>query len=78
MKLRVRYFAMFRDIPGVDTLEMDFTGRKVLDLRKIISSANPEFERRGMLIAVNERYAEDSMDLHEGDTVAVFPPVSGG
>ena len=78
MKLRIRYFAMFGEAAGTDPGEMEFHGRRVADLRKVITEKYPEFERRGMLVAVNEKYADDSLELVDGDEVAVFPPVSGG
>jgi molybdopterin converting factor subunit 1 len=33
---------------------------------------------RSALFAVNEEHARPTQDLQDGDTVAVFPPVSGG
>jgi len=33
---------------------------------------------KGVMCAVNERYADPSASLSEGDTVAFLPPVSGG
>jgi len=30
------------------------------------------------LIVVNNRHAELQRDLHDGDTVALFPPIGGG
>jgi molybdopterin synthase sulfur carrier subunit len=33
---------------------------------------------RGVMCAVNERYADPSTALAEGDVVAFLPPVSGG
>jgi len=31
-----------------------------------------------LLIAVNEEYCRPDRPLEEGDTLAIFPPVSGG
>ena len=32
----------------------------------------------GTMVAVNTEYAEQSHPLHDGDEVALIPPVSGG
>jgi molybdopterin synthase sulfur carrier subunit len=33
---------------------------------------------KSLLIAVNNEYAEDSVELLESDEIALIPPVSGG
>lgn len=33
---------------------------------------------QAVMVAVNEEYAEDSVELKDGDTIALIPPVSGG
>lgn len=33
---------------------------------------------RSVLFAVNEEHAQPSLTLEDGDTLAIFPPVSGG
>jgi len=40
----------------------------------------PVLERfeRSALFAVNEEHARPDQALHDGDTLAIFPPVSGG
>jgi len=35
-------------------------------------------EPEGLLYAVNREYAERELELHDGDEVALIPPVSGG
>jgi len=34
--------------------------------------------RNRVVVAINERIATDDTPLHDGDTVALLPPVSGG
>ncbi|NSL51501.1 molybdopterin converting factor subunit 1 [Calidifontibacillus erzurumensis] len=33
---------------------------------------------QSVMVAVNEEYADDQVELKDGDTVAFIPPVSGG
>ncbi|WP_102347372.1 molybdopterin converting factor subunit 1 [Bacillus sp. Marseille-P3661] len=33
---------------------------------------------QSVMVAVNEEYAEDDVQLTSGDTIALIPPVSGG
>jgi molybdopterin converting factor small subunit len=52
-------------------------------LRNIVAAAIERFPRlepltKSALFAVNEEHARADHPLHEGDTVAIFPPVSGG
>ncbi len=45
-----------------------------------INNRYPSLERfeRSALIAINEEHARMDQLLHDGDTLAIFPPVSGG
>jgi molybdopterin converting factor subunit 1 len=45
-----------------------------------IKSRYPSLERfeRSALVAVNEEHARRDQPLQAGDTLAIFPPVSGG
>ncbi|WP_017754594.1 molybdopterin converting factor subunit 1 [Calidifontibacillus oryziterrae] len=44
--------------------------------QKLSGKYNVSFQ--AVMVAVNEEYAEDEMELKAGDTVALIPPVSGG
>src|SRR6185369_15622485 len=48
--------------------------------RSQILSQYPELQRFGnsLLLAVNQEYAQPETAIHDGDELALFPPVSGG
>src|SRR3954471_15598462 len=76
MKVAVRLFAGLRELAGTRATEIELppgsTAAAVwpaLDL----GTAPP-----GLLLAVNKTYATRDTVLHEGDEIALIPPVSGG
>lgn len=81
MKARVKLFAILREKVGVSELTLELPeAATVADLLKemarrypmLIGSASPA------MVAVNTEYAQESHTLHDGDEVALIPPVSGG
>lgn len=76
MTVTVRAFARYRVLLGFDALELPLP--RPSDLGTLL--ADPRFARlpREALLAVNQRYADRSWSLAEGDEVALMPPVSGG
>lgn len=50
------------------------------DVLSYLTTQYPEMERfRSYIrIAVNEAYVDPGFKLHDGDEVAIIPPVSGG
>ena len=79
-RLRVALFAGMAEAAGRRTVELDWTGGTVADLRRTLAAACPEL---GPLLARSavargDRYAADAYPLAAGDDVAVIPPVSGG
>lgn len=92
MKIKVKFFATFKEAFGAEEREVEFEGRRsVLDL---LNSLCDSVERRQVLfegyaklkpyvkVLKNGRHIEylDGMDtqLVEGDLIVVFPPVAGG
>lgn len=82
MQVRVRLFANLRDLIGDDIVE-DFEGTSVTvgALRGRLGTSHPVLAPHlaRVAIAVNEEYVPgDDAEVHEGDTVALIPPISGG
>jgi molybdopterin synthase catalytic subunit len=73
VRVTVRLFAGLRERAGWSHREVDVT--RVGDVwGELGLGAEPP----GLLYAVNKEYAEPGRELHDGDEVAVIPPVSGG
>lgn len=81
MRLRVRLFAAYREIVG--TRELGWTAEEGETLGTVVAAlvrAYPTLagHRDTMLLAVNQAFASPDAVLHDGDEVALLPPVSGG
>ncbi len=81
MHLQVRLFATYREIVGAD--DVPWTAEPGTTLGQFLDAFLREHPRlvphRGsMILAVNLAFAEPSAVLHDGDEVALLPPVSGG
>lgn len=79
--VRLKLFASIRDICGFS--EQEISLEKPVSVNFIIqelTEKHPELSARkyNLLIAVNEDYTDAGTILKNGDTVALFPPVSGG
>ena len=81
MKVRVRLFALARDVVGQEAVDVELAdGGTVAALRESIAARYPALcdVMRVSLVAVNADYAGDSIALCPTDDVALIPPVSGG
>jgi molybdopterin converting factor small subunit len=74
MELEIKLFANLRKFnPQLDRIELD-DGTTVVEL----------LERAGIppskvaIVLVDGRHANLDQPLHDGETVAVFPPIAGG
>ncbi len=81
MHIHLKYFAIIRELMGRgdETKEVaaESTAGDVLDL---ISRDVPAVARviPALLVMVNQEYASRDHRLHDGDELALIPPVSGG
>jgi molybdopterin converting factor subunit 1 len=81
VKIRVRLFASFREAAGNGTLAWDApegatVASVVAALRERYPGLGPTADRA--LLAVNQEYVGGDLKLHDGDELALIPPVSGG
>ena len=73
MAVTVRLFAGLRERAGWSARELE--AATVADVWPQLGLGE---EPRGLLYAVNKRYADRDTSLADGDEVALIPPVSGG
>jgi len=81
VRVRVRLFATYREIAGEGALPWTLPeGARLRDLVDALVGTYPRLagHTEAMLLAVNLSYASPDVVLHDGDEVAVMPPVSGG
>jgi molybdopterin synthase sulfur carrier subunit len=81
ISVNVKLFAMAKDLAGMGettlSLEEGALASSVVDH---FVKLNPRFSawKDHIRLAVNSEYADVSHPLHDGDEVAIIPPVSGG
>ena len=81
MKLRVKLFAVAKELAGSDELSVELpAGATIRDLRGAVVDLVPALARivPHALWAVGAEYANDNTTLNENSEVALIPPVSGG
>jgi MoaD family protein len=82
MKVKVKFFASYRDLAGKSEIELnvdqDDSVATVLDKLKEFFPRLSERLGSNMLIALNAEYASITNPVRDGDEIALFPPVSGG
>jgi len=81
MKIAVKLFARLREIAGAGKLERELPDGATVG--ELVSALCAEFPRLADLtprtiISVNREFGTPDSQLHDGDEVAIFPPVSGG
>jgi molybdopterin converting factor subunit 1 len=81
MKIRVRYFASFREIVGQNEEILTLQeGASVAELRTLLLSHYPRLKSiiERSTCAVNRGYVPGEATLHENDEIVFIPPVGGG
>ncbi|QBD81918.1 MoaD/ThiS family protein [Ktedonosporobacter rubrisoli] len=81
MKIRIRYFASFREAVGQaeETLTVP-AGIRVAEVRELVlknhQGLQPIMQRS--TYAVNRSYVPAETELHENDELVFIPPMGGG
>ncbi len=82
MKVVVRLFASMAEGAGAKLVELQLgEGAVLADALGAVRGRFPDMRwpgEAGLMVAVNQEYAEVNRKLYEGDEVAIIPPVSGG
>jgi molybdopterin converting factor small subunit len=74
MKVEIKLFASLQKfMPNAEKVELD-DNCTVLDLLEKIGINSSEVA----ITLVNGRHVDLDQRLHEGETVAIFPPIAGG
>jgi molybdopterin converting factor subunit 1 len=81
MIVQVKLFAILRDRAGVSELSLELPDpSRVVEAKSAIVQRLPQigpFLARAAF-AVNREYVHEDAVLHDGDEIALIPPVSGG
>jgi sulfur-carrier protein len=81
MKMKVRLFAVAKELAGSELIEVDVPlDCTVSDLRGVMFERYPRLKQFGpqLRFAVNAEFADDKTQIHDDSDVACIPPVSGG
>jgi len=81
MRVDVLYFGILKDLFGREQQPLDVPDGATVELLLSLLRAQTSKQSdvwRTLAVAVNRDYAGLSTVLHDGDEVALLPPVSGG
>lgn len=81
MKVRIRLFAVARELAGADALEVDLPeSATVREAAMALAEKSPELQRvlEQSFLAVDGEFAPPDLVVPPGAEVALIPPVSGG
>lgn len=81
MRIKVLFFGFTHDLTGLREEQIELgEGLNLQGLRRLYENRFPKLGEfaDSLLFAVNQQIADPLSVLHEGDEVAIMPPVSGG
>lgn len=83
MKIKVEYYGILRDVCGRQAEELELDEHGTVTVAQALSqliARHPGLDphRRYMACALDAELGTDDSVLHDGATLALLPPVSGG
>ncbi|MBA1202498.1 molybdopterin converting factor subunit 1 [Pseudomonas capeferrum] len=81
MKVRVVYFARYREALGRDGEQLEGDFKVVDDVRQALLEQGGDYlllAEQNLMCACNQDLCKLDEPVREGDEVAFFPPVTGG
>lgn len=80
MEVEILAFGATRDIVGGSSFKVSLAqDDSVADLKNQLYEQYPKMRKlRSLMVAVNNEYAEDDLQLSGKEEIALIPPVSGG
>jgi len=79
VKIRVRYFAAFREAAGIGSEDLDTQSLSPAELFRECSQRHRGLQKySASLVAINDEMAGWDARLNQNDEVLFFPPVAGG
>jgi len=79
MKVKVRYFALFREQTGCGSETVEWSGGTAAALFSLMAKRHASLlPEAAALVAINDEMAGWETLLKGGDEVLFFPPVAGG
>ncbi|TFF41411.1 MoaD/ThiS family protein [Pseudomonas sp. RIT623] len=81
MKVKVMYFARYRELLGVDGERLEGDFKVLADVRQALVDKGGQYAvlaEQNLMCARNEELCRLGEALGEGDEIAFFPPVTGG
>jgi len=81
MRITVRFFAILKDRAGVPEMSLDLPLDATVSVAvAMISERFPAIKSdlKRTALALNRSYEKPETILHDGDELALIPPVSGG
>ena len=79
MKIKVRYFALFREQTGCASERVECEAETAAELFQLMAGKHAGLKTEAAaLVAINDEMAGWETRLNEDDEVLFFPPVAGG